>query len=132
LLTQFATARIGAILVNINPAYRLAEFEYALNKVGCRALIAAEQFKSSAYLEMLQALAPELAHCAPGELRAARLPELRIVIRMGDGHTPGMLRYPDVVAQGRDTLDVARLDALGATLAATDPINIQFTSGTTG
>ncbi|MDS0857560.1 AMP-binding protein [Burkholderia pseudomultivorans] len=132
LLAQFATARIGAILVNINPAYRLAELEYALNKVGCRALIAAEQFKSSAYLEMLQALAPELAHCAPGELRAARLPELRIVIRMGDGHTPGMLRYPDVVAQGRDTLDVARLDALGATLAATDPINIQFTSGTTG
>ncbi|VWB20426.1 AMP-binding protein [Burkholderia pseudomultivorans] len=132
LLTQFATARIGAILVNINPAYRLAELEYALNKVGCRALIAAEQFKSSAYLEMLQALAPELAHSAPGELRAARLPELRIVIRMGDGNTPGMLRYPDVVAQGRDTLDLARLDALGATLASTDPINIQFTSGTTG
>ncbi|CAB3964804.1 MULTISPECIES: AMP-binding protein [Burkholderia] len=132
LLTQFATARIGAILVNINPAYRLAELDYALNKAGCRALIAAEQFKSSKYLEMLQALAPELAHCAPGELHAARLPALRIVIRMGDGRTPGMLRYPDVVARGRDTLDVARLDAIGATLAAADPINIQFTSGTTG
>ncbi|HIH2752282.1 AMP-binding protein [Burkholderia aenigmatica] len=132
LLTQFATARIGAILVNINPAYRLAELDYALNKAGCRALIAAEQFKSSKYLEMLQALAPELAHCAPGELHAARLPALRIVIRMGDGRTPGMLRYSDVVARGRDTLDVARLDAIGATLAAADPINIQFTSGTTG
>ncbi|MDN7874747.1 AMP-binding protein [Burkholderia aenigmatica] len=132
LLTQFATARIGAILVNINPAYRLAELDYALNKAGCRALIAAEQFKSSKYLEMLQALAPELAHCAPGELHAARLPALRIVIRMGDGRTPGMLCYPDVVARGRDTLDVARLDAIGATLAAADPINIQFTSGTTG
>ena len=132
LLTQFATARIGAILVNINPAYRLAELDYALNKAGCRALIAAEQFKSSKYLEMLQALAPELAHCAPGELHAARLPALRIVIRMGDGRTPGMLCYPDVVARGRDTLDVARLDAIGAPLAAADPINIQFTSGTTG
>ncbi|OXI36872.1 AMP-binding protein [Burkholderia aenigmatica] len=132
LLTQFATARIGAILVNINPAYRLAELDYALNKAGCRALIAAEQFKSSKYLEMLQALAPELAHCAPGELHAARLPALRIVIRMGDGRTPGMQCYPDVVARGRDTLDVARLDAIGATLAAADPINIQFTSGTTG
>ncbi|OXI58127.1 AMP-binding protein [Burkholderia sp. AU27893] len=132
LLTQFATARIGAILVNINPAYRLAELDYALNKAGCRALIAAEQFKSSKYLEMLQALAPELAHCAPGELHAARLPALRIVIRMGDGRTPGMLRYPDVVARGRDTLDVARLDAIGATLSANEPINIQFTSGTTG
>ncbi|WP_396331255.1 AMP-binding protein [Burkholderia anthina] len=132
LLAQFATARIGAILVNINPAYRLAELDYALNKVGCRALIAAEQFKSSKYLEMLQALAPELAHCAPGDLHAARLPALRIVIRMGDDPTPGMLRYSDVVARGRETLDVAALDAIGATLAATDPINIQFTSGTTG
>ncbi|QVN22556.1 AMP-binding protein [Burkholderia pyrrocinia] len=132
LLAQFATARIGAILVNLNPAYRLADLDHALNKVGCRALIAAEQFKSSKYLEMLQALAPELAQCAPGDLRAARLPELRIVIRMGDGHTPGMLRYPDVVARGRDMLDAARLDAIGATLASTDAINIQFTSGTTG
>ncbi|AFQ51464.1 AMP-binding protein [Burkholderia cepacia] len=132
LLAQFATARIGAILVNINPAYRLAELEYALNKVGCRALIAAEQFKSSKYLEMLQALAPELAHCAPGELHAARLPSLRTVVSMGEVVPAGMFRFADVMARGRDTLDVARLDAIGATLAATDPINIQFTSGTTG
>ncbi|MBM2768332.1 AMP-binding protein [Burkholderia anthina] len=132
LLTQFATARIGAILVNINPAYRLAELEYALNKVGCRALIAAEQFKSSKYLEMLQALAPELAHCAPGELHAARLPTLRTVVSMGEVAPAGMFRFADVMARGRDTLDVAALDAIGATLAAADPINIQFTSGTTG
>ncbi|OXH90247.1 hypothetical protein CA830_15950, partial [Burkholderia multivorans] len=77
LLTQFATARIGAILVNINPAYRLAELEYALNKVGCTAVIAADRFKSSAYVEMLQTIAPELANAAPGELRAARVPSLR-------------------------------------------------------
>ncbi|WP_185732320.1 AMP-binding protein [Burkholderia sp. Bp8963] len=132
LLTQFATARIGAILVNINPAYRLAELEYALNKVGCKAVIAAERFKSSGYVEMLQALAPELAHCAPGELHAARLPHLRIVIRMGDGDTPGMLRYPDVVANGRRVLDTAALDAVTHTLNADEPINVQFTSGTTG
>ncbi|MGP8472219.1 AMP-binding protein [Burkholderia sp. PR2] len=132
LLTQFATARIGAVLVNINPAYRLAELDYALNKVGCRALIAAEQFKSSKYLEMLQALAPELAHCVPGELHAARLPTLRTIVSMGEAAPAGMFRFADVMARGRDTLDVARLDAIGATLAATDPINIQFTSGTTG
>ncbi|MCA8089390.1 AMP-binding protein [Burkholderia anthina] len=132
LLTQFATARIGAILVNINPAYRLAELEYALNKVGCRALIAAEQFKSSKYLEMLQALAPELAHCVPGGLHAARLPNLRTVVSMGEVAPAGMFRFADVMVRGRDTLDVAALDATGATLAATDPINIQFTSGTTG
>ncbi|MFP3547963.1 AMP-binding protein, partial [Rhizobium sp. SIMBA_035] len=90
LLTQFATARIGAVLVNINPAYRLAELEYALNKVGCKAIVAAERFKTSMYLEMLQELAPELATQAPGDLRAARLPDLRYVIRMCDTETAGM------------------------------------------
>ncbi|MGF7129368.1 fatty-acyl-CoA synthase [Paraburkholderia sp. EB58] len=132
LLTQFATARIGAVLVNINPAYRLAELEYALNKVGCKAIVAAECFKSSQYLEMLQELAPELATQAPGDLHASRLPDLRVVIRMGDAQTPGMLSFSDVIEQGRATLDPAKLQAIGATLSAGDPINIQFTSGTTG
>ena len=132
LLTQFATARIGAVLVNINPAYRLAELEYALNKVGCRAIIAAEQFKSSKYLEMLQALAPELADAEPNALHAAKLPELRAVIRMGEGKTPGMLNFEDVMRSGREQGDKAKLDALEAALDPTDPINIQFTSGTTG
>ncbi|MEQ5840366.1 AMP-binding protein [Paraburkholderia acidicola] len=132
LLTQFATARIGAVLVNINPAYRLAELEYALNAVSCKAIIAAERFKTSMYLEMLQELAPELASATPGDLHAARLPELRIVIRMCDTETPGMLSFSEVVEQGRATLDTAKLDAIDATLHADDPINIQFTSGTTG
>ncbi|KHK57041.1 AMP-binding protein [Burkholderia sp. A9] len=132
LLTQFATARIGAVLVNINPAYRLAELEYALNKVGCKAVIAAERFKTSAYVEMLQTIAPELASATPGDLHAARVPSLRTVVSMGEVAPAGMFRFADVMARGRDTLDVARLDAIGATLAATDPINIQFTSGTTG
>lgn len=132
LVTQFATARIGAILVNINPAYRLAELDYALNKVGCRAIVAAEQFKTSRYPEMLQTLAPELAQHAPGELQAARLPELRHVIKMGTGQTPGMLRYDDLVQQGRSRLNMAQLAAISGKLDAHEPINIQFTSGTTG
>jgi fatty-acyl-CoA synthase len=132
LLTQFATARMGAILVNINPAYRLAELEYALNMVGCKALVAAEQFKTSKYLEMLQTLAPELAVAEPGELHAAKLPDLRAVIRMGEGTTPGMLRFPDVMSRGRAHLDTANLGAKESKLSAHDPINIQFTSGTTG
>ena len=132
LLTQFATARMGAVLVNINPAYRLAELEYALNKVGCKAIIAAEQFKSSKYLEMLQTLAPELAHAAPNALDAAKLPELRAVIRMGDGKTPGMLNFDDVMRTGATQLDAAKLDALEAKLGPDDAINVQFTSGTTG
>ncbi|HMC44337.1 MAG TPA: AMP-binding protein, partial [Caballeronia sp.] len=131
LLTQFATARIGAILVNINPAYRLSELEYALNKVGCKAVIAAEQFKTSKYLEMLQTLAPELASDEPGALNAARFPDLKAVIRMGEGSTPGMLRFSDVMSRGRDHLNTAQLDALESALTAHDPINIQFTSGTT-
>ncbi|SAL15467.1 AMP-binding domain-containing protein [Caballeronia cordobensis] len=132
LLTQFATARMGAVMVNINPAYRLAELEYALNKVGCKAIIAAEQFKTSKYLEMLQALAPELAGAEPNALHAAKLPELRAVIRMGDGKTPGMLNFDEVMHTGRAQADKAKLDALEAKFAPDDAINIQFTSGTTG
>ena len=127
-VTQFATARAGLILVNINPAYRLSELEYALNKVGCKALITAVSFKSSDYLVMLRKLAPELETCGPGRLHAAKLPDLRTVIRLGDGATPGMLNYADVLRFGGD----ARLAELGAALQFDDPINIQFTSGTTG
>ncbi|NMM82635.1 AMP-binding protein [Acidovorax sp. SRB_14] len=132
LVTQFATARAGLVLVNINPAYRGAELEYALNAAGCRALVTAEQLKSSNYLEMLQRLAPELATCAPDALHSARLPQLQMVIRLGSTPTPGMLNYADVLAQGRARVDVAALDALGAGLSCHDAINIQFTSGTTG
>ncbi|GAB3358652.1 AMP-binding protein [Giesbergeria giesbergeri] len=131
-VTQFATARIGVVLVNINPAYRVSELEYALQLAGCRALVTAEQLKSSNYLEMLQRLAPELATCAPGALKAARLPMLQAVIRLGDGHTAGMLNYGDLLAQGQAQLNVAALDAVGAGLSCHDAINIQFTSGTTG
>jgi fatty-acyl-CoA synthase len=129
-VTQFATAHIGVILVNINPAYRVFELEYALKLAGCRAIISAERLKTSKYLEMLQAVAPELATCAPGRLRAARLPDLEFVIRLGDEKTAGMLNYGDVVARGRAALAQAPL-AVPA-LDCHDAINIQFTSGTTG
>ncbi|CAB3765201.1 AMP-binding protein [Paraburkholderia humisilvae] len=132
LLTQFATARVGAILVNINPAYRLAELDYALNKVGCKAIVSAERFKSSIYLNMLTELAPELPKQAPGDLHAARLPDLRIVVRVGDTETPGMLCFSELIELGRQTRDTAKLDAITASLSPHDPINIQFTSGTTG
>ncbi len=129
-LMQLATAKAGVILVNINPAYRTAEVEYALNKVGCRALVTMTAFKSSDYLAMLRELAPELSTCAPGQLRAARLPELRLVVQLGDAAEPGMLRFADWIAQG-DADDPA-VAAAAAALDCHDPINIQFTSGTTG
>lgn len=130
-VTQMATAKIGAILVNINPAYRLYELEYAMNRSGCRAIVSAEQFKSSKYLEMLYALAPELNSCEPGRLKAEKLPDLEIVIRMGDARSPGMFNFPDICQAGGSE-ERARLQQLKSELRPDDPINIQFTSGTTG
>jgi len=130
-VTQFATAKAGLILVNINPAYRLSELEYAVNKVGCKALITAAAFKSSDYISMLYQLAPELKTAAPGALQAERLPDLRTVVCLSDSRTSGMLRLVDVPAMAGPA-ERQRLADLAAELQFDDPINIQFTSGTTG
>ncbi|WP_296947845.1 AMP-binding protein [uncultured Massilia sp.] len=130
-LVQFATARAGLVMVNINPAYRATELDYALGKVGCSALVLTPGFKSSDYLAILAEVVPELAQAAPGALAAARLPLLRHVIRLGPERTPGMLNF-DEVAQRADAADLARLARVAATVQFDDPVNIQFTSGTTG
>ena len=130
-LTQFATAKIGAIMVNVNPAYRLFELEYVLNKVACKAVIAAERFKSSEYLNMLNTLAPEIASCEAGYLRSEKLPHLTTVIRMGETRSPGMFNFEDVCGLGGRNAN-ERLQELADQLGPDDPINIQFTSGTTG
>ena len=130
-LTQFATAKIGAIMVCINPAYRLYELEYALNKVECNVIIAAESFKTSQYLKMLTELAPELNNCPPGQLHSAKLPHLRTVIRMGNDPTPGMYNFDQVSKLGTES-DYVRMQAISQQLKPSDAINIQFTSGTTG
>ena len=130
-VTQFAAAKAGLILVNINPAYRLAELEYALNKVECRALVTAEAFKSSRYIEMLRTLAPELDRARPGALKAEKLPHLETVVRLGSEATAGMYNFADV-PQLAGAAERDRLRTLADTLQFDDPINIQFTSGTTG
>jgi fatty-acyl-CoA synthase len=130
-LTQLATARIGVILVNINPAYRLHELEFALRKTGCRALVLAETFKSSDYVAMINGLSPELARSQPGQLECRKLPDLRDVIVLGAAHHPGCYRFVDVEAMG-DDYDRSELDAITERLDRNEPINIQFTSGTTG
>ncbi|GGI76619.1 AMP-binding protein [Shewanella gelidii] len=130
-LTQFATARIGAIMVCINPAYRPEELEYALNNVGCRAIICADQFKSSDYLQMLNELAPELASSVPGQLTSHRLPSLQMVIRMGKEKSAGMFNFAEVMAKGTSE-DYKEMTRIAAGLDPQDAINIQFTSGTTG
>jgi fatty-acyl-CoA synthase len=130
-LTQFAAARAGLILVTINPAYRLSEVEYTINKVGLSALVAASSFKTSDYPAMIEELAPEVAASTPGTLRAVRLPTLRSLILIGEQARPGWLRFNDAAALATDT-DLERLAAIGPTLDPNDAINIQFTSGTTG
>jgi fatty-acyl-CoA synthase len=130
-LVQLATAKIGAIMVCINPAYRLYELEYALNKVECKTLITDVSFKTSDYLGMINTLAPELESSHPGQLEAKKLPYLKHVIRMGSDNTPGMYNFDAVCAAGTDD-DQATMDALQGRLQPDDAINIQFTSGTTG
>ena len=134
LLMQLATAKVGLILVNINPAYRVAELDYALNKVACKALVTMARFKTSDYVGMLRELAPELDTAEPGELQSARLPHLRTVVWLDEpGQTkelPGLLRFSTLLASG-DSAD-PRLAATARLLHPLDPINIQFTSGTTG
>jgi fatty-acyl-CoA synthase len=130
-LTQFATAKAGLILVNINPAYRRAELEYALNKVGCKALVLAPALKTSDYLAIIKDLAPELASCPPGALHAHALPHLRTVIRLGSESTPGLFNFDDIPARAGEA-QRAQLRELATSLQFDDPINIQFTSGTTG
>lgn len=130
-VTQFATAKAGLILVNVNPAYRIAELEFALNKVSCKALVLAQSFKTSNYVQMIQQIAPELAACVPGELQSRRLPSLRTLILMDHPTIAGFLPFPAIetlgTAEEREQLNELRLQ-----LQPEDPINIQFTSGTTG
>ena len=130
LLTQFATARIGAVLVNINPAYRVSELEYALRKVRCKALVTAEQFKTSKYISMLLDIAPELTSQEAGDLHCARLPDLRTVISVGDPAITGVMPFSAVMERGAEILRDEEQTTI--VLSAHDPINIQFTSGTTG
>jgi len=130
-LTQFAAAKAGLILVNINPAYRTYELAYALNKVGCAALVLARSFKSSDYVAMLRELAPELATSRPGELTAVGLPKLRLAILADGPAEAGLLAFEAIAAAARP-VDRQRIADMAAELQFDDPINIQFTSGTTG
>ena len=131
IVTQYATAKAGLILVNINPAYRVSELEYAINKVGCKALILSESFKSSDYVAMVKELAPEVEKSDPGRLESTRLPSLRSIIQIGGSIATGFFDFaeiPSLASAG----DHERLQELETELQFDDPINIQFTSGTTG
>ncbi len=137
-ILQIASARIGAVLVNINPAYRIAELEHALAAARVQALAVMPAFRSSRYAQMVTQLVPEAASQAPGALRSSRLPELRNLIVFDPQAGAAVERparafwtWPEVIGNGR-SIPERDLEAASAALDVDDPINIQFTSGTTG
>ncbi len=130
-ITQFATAKIGAILVNINPAYRSHELKYVLNQSECRFLIAADTFKSSNYTKILNELAPEIPAYDPGQLKASEVPHLAGIISLTDNPAAGMMSWSQLLDRAGD-ISPDELGECQASLQLNDPINIQYTSGTTG
>ncbi|EPJ8757816.1 TPA: AMP-binding protein [Pseudomonas putida] len=130
-ILQLASAKVGAILVNINPAYRVGELEYVLRQSGCRWLVCADAFKTSDYHAMVQELVPELACASPGKLVSERLPDLRGVISLAANPPAGFLRWHALAEKaGQTTLEAFTARQQG--LQFDQPVNIQYTSGTTG
>ena len=130
-IVQLACAKIGAILVNVNPSYRLHEVQYALTQSGCAYLVIAPQFKSSNYTQMVYDLAPELHEAKAGSLHAAKLPDLRAVVRLGTEPSPGMLTWSALLEMAAQ-VSASQLAERQSEQEFDDPINIQYTSGTTG
>ena len=128
---QFATASMGAILVNLNTRYRAHEIEYALKQAACQTLILIRGFRDCDYVESLFSIAPEMRGSRPGEWHSENLPHLANVIFVGDNTPSEMLSWRDFVALAAKTSE-QELEERAASLTADDAINIQYTSGTTG
>ncbi|MBF8700463.1 AMP-binding protein [Pseudomonas putida] len=130
-ILQLASAKVGAILVNINPAYRVGELEYVLRQSGCRWLVCADTFKTSDYHAMVQELAPELARATPGEMASERLPDLRGVVSLAANPPAGFLPWQALAERAGQT-SVEAYAKRQQSLQFDQPVNIQYTSGTTG
>ncbi|AHD15366.1 AMP-binding protein [Pseudomonas sp. FGI182] len=130
-ILQLASAKVGAILVNINPAYRVGELEYVLRQSGCRWLVCADAFKTSDYHAMVQELAPELASATPGEIASEHLPDLRGVVSLAANPPAGFLPW-QALAELAGQTSVEAYAKRQQSLQFDQPVNIQYTSGTTG
>ena len=128
---QFATAKVGVILVNINPSYRIHELTYALNQSGCKMLVLADQFKTSNYEEMIVEITPELSEATFGQLQSANLPDLKMVVSLSNQPPKGLWSWKNLLAKSVECQE-EELKKVQDSLAFDDPINIQYTSGTTG
>lgn len=129
-IAQLATARIGLILVNINPAYRTSELAFALEKADVAALVCAARFKTSDYITMVETVLPETCGSAPGSISSAALPRLRTLIKIGGERRQGWFDFQEIESRGQ--IGDVCIEETAAALDCHDPINIQFTSGTTG
>ncbi len=130
-VVQIATAKVGAILVNINPSYRNHELKYALNQSGCTAIVIADQFKTSNYTQIMIDLLPEISQIEGKTLESPELPNLKSIIRLHQDDIPGMYSWPDFIERA-DSISDSELKSRQSQLTFDEPINIQYTSGTTG
>ena len=130
-ITQFATAKIGAVLVTVNPAYRTGELEYLLQQSDVNTILLIESFKTSRYVDMLNQVCPELAESEPGELSSEKFPILKNAVFLGSENKPGMFTWSRLLEMGDDVLQ-EELESRQASLTPHDVINMQYTSGTTG
>lgn len=131
LACQFATGKMGAVLVTVNTNYRAAELEYLLKQSDSTTLLLIERYRDSSYIDILYEIAPELRECKPGQLQAKRLPKLKNVIVIGDKRYPGAYTWNDILALAQDVTE-EQLDEQMNSLDPHDVINMQYTSGTTG
>lgn len=129
--TQFASAKMGAVLVTVNTSYRVHELEYLLRQSESTTLLIIESYRDASYVEMVQQICPELADCEPGQLRSERLPHLRNVIFLGEERKPGMFLWSDLLELAKQVTD-DELSERQHSLHPDDVINMQYTSGTTG
>lgn len=129
--TQFATGKMGAVLVTVNTNYQQSELAYLLKQSDTTTLLVMEGYKGTSYLEMLYRLIPELQAAEPGKLESAEFPYLKHIVYLGKERKPGMWLYDDIVKMGDQVTDAA-LDRLMSELDVDDAINMQYTSGTTG
>ncbi|CAF0705136.1 unnamed protein product [Brachionus calyciflorus] len=130
ILTQYATAIAGLILVNINPSFKALELEYVLKKVNCKAIILSESYKTQNYVDILLSVCPEI-QSSQGKINSKRLPDLNTVILISHNHHKGFYSFEEV-ANGGESTHVTKLESIRKKCQFSDPINIQFTSGTTG
>ncbi|NIK14789.1 acyl-CoA synthetase (AMP-forming)/AMP-acid ligase II [Saccharococcus thermophilus] len=128
---QFATGKMGAVLVTVNTNYRAAELEYLLKQSDSTTLFLIERYRDSSYVDILYEIVPELRTCEPGKLQSKRLPKLKNVVFIGEKRYPGMFTWNDILAMAHDVTE-EQLDERMNSLDPHDVINMQYTSGTTG